>query len=281
MAGTVLTIGTDQLMTQRVGGIQISLTDFDDPGVASEIAAGSWIELAGAIIQFRANESMGTNWAAMAAGVVWVRISGSAQTSAYTETAPTWNDELQGWYDATGEYRYYARLYKTAGDDYTEKTLYTNIRQVMHTIDGVALDADGDGDRSVRFASDASLSWDETNDKFVSLKSIDQPAFYATDSGILVVEQSGVGSTDFYIKKCITAYFTAIIAGNDCYFYIYQNGDWREHTHFTATVQYGFFLGPGKYRMTGSGAFGPDIKLYCTGVYDRPTIDAAEIIEEI
>jgi hypothetical protein len=137
MAGTLITDSLEQLQEQRKGFIQISLTDFDLTSV-SQIALGSRIEISGSVIKFIANESMGTNWAAMSAGIVYAYINGTTYVSTYTETAPVWNTEKQGWYDATGAHRYYAKLVKDAGSLYTQKTLYSNIKNVMYTNDGLA-----------------------------------------------------------------------------------------------------------------------------------------------
>lgn len=171
MAGTLLSIGTDQLQNQRKGAIAISLLDFDVTTV-SQIAAGSIIEIGGAVLLFESDESMGANWAAMAQGVVYAYINGVTYESTYTATAPTWSDEKQGWYDATGAHRYYARLYKDAGANYTRKALYTNVRGVMTMYDGTAVDkislADGvNADRQIDFADDASILWDESEDRFI------------------------------------------------------------------------------------------------------------------
>jgi hypothetical protein len=171
MAGSLITIGVTQLQEQRKGFVQISLTDFDLTSV-SQIALGSRIEIAGALIQFTANESMGANWAAMSAGIVYAYIDGVALTSTYTATAPTWNTEKQGWYDVTGANRYYAKFVKDAGALYTQKALYTNRRSIMCLNAGAALNTGADADQELRFASDASILWDESEDAFVPNKRI-------------------------------------------------------------------------------------------------------------
>lgn len=185
MAGTLLSIGTDQLQNQRKGAIAISLTDFDVTTV-SQIAAGSILEIGGAVLLFESDESMGANWAAMAQGVVYAYINGTTYESTYTATAPTWSDEKQGWYDGTGAHRYYARFYKDAGANYTRKALYTNVRGVMTMYDGVAadgLDMRGisDGDRSIKIASDAEILWDESEDRFI-MKNDHRPRLSVHDS---------------------------------------------------------------------------------------------------
>ena len=192
MAGTSYAIGSDQLAQQRLGYMAISLTNFDDT-LVSEIALGSRLEIAGAVVGFEANESMGANWAAMPQGNVYARIDSVALTSAYTTTAPTWDDELQGWYDATGQYRYYARLYKDAGGNYTQKALYSNIRGVLHTNEGLALNTGANGDQEIRFANDALFSWDEANDRWNFDKGL-----YVT-LGDLIAHEGNIFATNGHI----------------------------------------------------------------------------------
>jgi hypothetical protein len=164
MAGTTAATGAEQTQHQRKGTLRISLTDFDLTTV-SEIAEGSGLEIAGAWVDFLANESMGAGWAGMAVGNVYARIDSVALTSEYTATAPTWNTELQGWYDATGQYKYYAKLYKDAGGNYTQKALYTEIRGIMQVYEGQALNTGANADRIIRLANDCRLKWDEANDR--------------------------------------------------------------------------------------------------------------------
>ena len=161
MAGTTAATGVEQLQGQRKGAMAISLTDF---GVAtvSQIAEGSGLEIAGAWVDFIAAESMGANWAAMAVGDVYARIDSVALTSAYTATAPTWNTELQGYYDATNQYKYYAKLYKDVGANYLQKALYTPIRGIMRIYEGQGLNTGANADQLIRFANDCRMLWDES-----------------------------------------------------------------------------------------------------------------------
>jgi hypothetical protein len=129
MAGIIITDSIEQLQT-RQGFIQMSINNFDLTGI-SIITAGSRIEIAGALIKFTSTESMGSNWSSMATGTVYAYINGVSLLSVYTQTAPVWNSELQGWYDVTGANRYYAKLFKTSGSLYTEKRLYTNLQTVL------------------------------------------------------------------------------------------------------------------------------------------------------
>jgi hypothetical protein len=171
MAGTIAATGVAQLQGQRKGAMAISLTDFGVTTV-SQIAEGSGMEIAGSWLDFLANESMGANWAAMAIGDVYARVDSIALTSAYTATPPVWNTELQGWYDATNQYKYYAKLYKDAGGNYLQKGLYTPIRGVLRTYEGFALNTGANADQLIRFANDCRFKWDEANNRIDSDKEL-------------------------------------------------------------------------------------------------------------
>ena len=131
MAGQILTTDILELESQRKGYLGISLTHWTDT-VAPEIALGSIIEIAGAIIEFPANESVdhGANWGGFGNNtLVYGYVNGTTYFSYLTTTAPTWSTEHQGWYDATGQHRYYLSLYKDGTGTYTRKNLLRNIQK--------------------------------------------------------------------------------------------------------------------------------------------------------
>jgi len=82
------------------GQHQVSLTNYDTTA-ESQVAAGSVIEIGGALYNFDSNESItGTP----SDGTVYIMAvpSGDIVTCAYTNTAPTWSDSKQGWYGTGG-----------------------------------------------------------------------------------------------------------------------------------------------------------------------------------
>jgi len=93
------------------GQHQVSLTNYDTTA-ESQVAAGSVIEIGGALYKFDSNESItGTP----SDGTVYIMAvpSGDSVTCAYTNTAPTWSDSKQGWYGtgATANNRYLEFLF--------------------------------------------------------------------------------------------------------------------------------------------------------------------------
>jgi hypothetical protein len=84
-----------------------------------EIAAGSVIEVNGALYYFEENEGISGS---PSDGTVYVRLVPSSDSNSddfiyaeYTNTAPTWSDEKHGWYDSGGNYRYVAQMTLVSG----------------------------------------------------------------------------------------------------------------------------------------------------------------------
>jgi len=103
------------------GQHQVSLTNYDTTA-ESQVAAGSVIEIGGALYKFDSNESI---TGSPSDGTVYIMAvpAGDSVTCAYTNTAPTWSDSKQGWYGtgATVNNRYLEFKLKKTGGDWTEK----------------------------------------------------------------------------------------------------------------------------------------------------------------
>jgi len=124
MAGSQIEIEALAFQTQRLGYQAISLTHFGD-NVEPEIAAGSVVEVGGALFEFGADEAIGGLGAIAAGSDVWIKltVAGTAITATgVTAPAPTWDTAKQGWY--SGAERYIGGLYKDAGGDYVRKYLF-------------------------------------------------------------------------------------------------------------------------------------------------------------
>ncbi|MBA7541148.1 hypothetical protein ES705_33455 [subsurface metagenome] len=111
---------------QRRGYQAISLTHYDD-NLEPKIAAGSIVEIGGALFKCEADEPI-TGWAGIGDdNDVYIKLvpSGQTATAAFTTAAPIWSTSKQGWY--VGNDRYVAGLYKDVGGNYTKKWLYEDI----------------------------------------------------------------------------------------------------------------------------------------------------------
>jgi hypothetical protein len=121
-----------QLTTDKTfkGYHQLTLTNYDNTTVPA-IAAGSAIEVNGALYKFDSEEAISTTdpvtSAAVADGTVYVCIipDTTTATAAFTATAPTWSDSKQGWYGTGGQanYRYAEYVMTKATSAYSYKNL--------------------------------------------------------------------------------------------------------------------------------------------------------------
>jgi len=93
---------------------QVSLTNYNTTS-ESAIAAGSVVEVNGALYKFDSDESI---TGSPSNGTVYIYLvpSGDTVTAAYTNTAPTWSDSKQGWYGTGGNanYRYIGGVSKNS-----------------------------------------------------------------------------------------------------------------------------------------------------------------------
>lgn len=120
---------------------QLTLTDFNLTS-ESQIAAGSVIECNGAIYYFEEDESISGS---PSDGAVYIMLVPSSDSNSddfvyaeYTNTAPTWSDEKQGWYDSTGNYKYLKYGMLKSGSSYVLK--YEIIKmQNNQSVDGIAI----------------------------------------------------------------------------------------------------------------------------------------------
>ena len=124
MAGQQVEIVANQIDKQRLGYLGLSLTNYD-ADTEPQIAAGSKVEIASALFEFTAAESI-TGWGGIGASSrVYVKlvVAGTAVTAAFTTTAPTWSTSKQGWYGTGGAAldRYVAMLWKDAAGNYSFK----------------------------------------------------------------------------------------------------------------------------------------------------------------
>lgn len=119
------------------GFMGLSLTEYSTSAEAA-IAAGSVVEIAGAMFTFASDEAINaSSWTAITtATTAYIALtpSGTAGsqvvTATYTATAPTWRDDLQGWYaSAASSTRVIGTVYKAEATSYYPKYLYGNMQE--------------------------------------------------------------------------------------------------------------------------------------------------------
>jgi hypothetical protein len=119
-----------QIEKQRLGFIGLSLTNYDN-NLEPQIAAGSCVEIAGAIFQFTSNGTITGTPSSDNINYIMLEVSGSGDSqiveAKWTTDPPTWNTSKQGWYDATNIKRYVGGCYYN-GTYYYGKKVYGNSR---------------------------------------------------------------------------------------------------------------------------------------------------------
>lgn len=129
-------ISTSVTILNSLHGFQaISLTEYTTSAAAS-IAAGSMVEIAGAFFTFVSDDAIdASSWTSITtATTAYIELtpSGTAGTqivtATYTSTAPTWRDDLQGWYASAGSSsRVIGSVYKAEATSYYPKYIYKSV----------------------------------------------------------------------------------------------------------------------------------------------------------
>ncbi len=114
---------------QRVTFQGLSLTNYDNTSLPA-IAAGSLVEVAGALFKFASEEAI-TGWGSVAVGAAYIKLVPAGTdpdtvTAEFTDIVPSWVDAKQGWYGIGGaaNHRYVATLTKIDAATYAAKDVY-------------------------------------------------------------------------------------------------------------------------------------------------------------
>ncbi len=151
MANSQVTTRDTQLEKQRIGLLQLSLTNFANTSEPA-IAAGSVVEVGGSLFVFTSNEAI-TGWGGVSNDTdAYIKLVPGVGlvTAEFVEAAPTWSDAKQGWYD--GNDRYVAGLHRGASAAvYDDKVVFSEMQSgdagtINVDVDG-ALIEQNDGDR--------------------------------------------------------------------------------------------------------------------------------------
>jgi len=176
MATTAVVTATSAAEDLRKGYVEITLSNWTT-GAKPLLRVGSVFEMGGTMYKvFTADEDTdpAAAWAGFAAGWVYgyAAVALGVITPEVSTTAPTWDTDKQGFYDATGLKRCLYSFDKDAGANWTNKTiLYTRESSIIPLglrVGGHAADSD----RLIRFASDTTIAWNETLDNFLANKNV-------------------------------------------------------------------------------------------------------------
>lgn len=106
----------------RLGFSAIELTEWNTSTVP-KIAAGSKVEVNGALYKFDADETI---TGSPSDGLVYIKVvpSGDSITAEFTNTAPTWRNDLHGYYESAVSVNRYVATVQKATSSYTRKRVY-------------------------------------------------------------------------------------------------------------------------------------------------------------
>jgi len=160
------------------GKFEVTISNYDNES-APIVKAGSTFENNGKSITVLTDQTP-TGYSTISVSTTfYLAYDLSKEEFYFTSSSPTWSDTKQGWYN--GDDRYLFGMYKDSGGTlYQSKTILTSpTKQQLNT--GLDLrgnvnlynKSDGNVDRTIDFASDASILWDESTDKFVFNKKLD------------------------------------------------------------------------------------------------------------
>jgi len=185
------------------GQHQVSLTNYDTTA-ESQVAAGSVIEIGGALYNFDSNESItGTP----SDGTVYIMAvpSGDRVTCAYTNTAPTWSDSKQGWYGtgATANNRYLEFVLIKSSSSWSKKifNVYRKLGGIkgyvgleVGTVSGLTT-----GEHKVLWQSnvDNLNEWDNSTSKFTAKKT---GLYNIKFRSFFLISSSGTGAVAYGYK---------------------------------------------------------------------------------
>lgn len=176
MATQIVDIDINILEKQLLGYYGISTTNWT--GGTPSIASGSKWECAGALYEATSDTDCGTVGEFGAIGndtLAYCYYSPVDLAFHWTATAPDFSTSKQGFYGSGGSatYRYVLSVYKDSLGAYTQLTLLLH-RNAGVMYQGLNLGGQSaNADRVMRFATDASITWDESEDKFISDKIVD------------------------------------------------------------------------------------------------------------
>lgn len=288
MAFVAQSILSDSLAKGHIGQLNISLDSWTDTNIPS-VTAGSWAQVAGTIYYATGDTTIDGSGVLLAGAnstIFYYAIDSVALDIVCTSTAPTWFDDKSEWgiTISTHYCRVLGSVFKDGSGNITQKSIWYG-RDFGILASGLTVAIGANADRKINFATDCSILWDESEDEFNINKDINIGSnFYYGDftykegNNTLLKQQSGIGNTDFYIKKPVSTYFVGAAVSVNYGLQIYQNGGYQTITtaNYAGATVYNIQLNPGSYRIYSAGA--GVSSLYCSGVFGRGTITASEIV---
>jgi len=159
MAGTLVnkTVPIDWFIEGTTGYEAVTISNYSAT-TEPAVQAGSKLEISGDIYEFTLTSI--TGWSGIANSTqAYIKFvpAGSACTVEFTDSAPTWSDAKQGWYD--GNDRYIFAVYKDGSGNYTKKS-YLPIKLLRRLYGNTYIDGDVTAEEGLTANANSSVNAD-------------------------------------------------------------------------------------------------------------------------
>ena len=181
------------------GKADITISEYDTTAAPS-VQIGSVWEDNGAIFILETDDMTPTGYAGISSSTTfYLYYDESAEVFIYSETAPTWSDALQGWYN--GNDRAFFKMYKDASGN-----LYENKSKLEqeNTIRPVVVDYGDIGTIIIAASTDWSISTQYLPNTTVTGASLYRGGYVGNSGSINAQANSGTVSTDDYVTLSLT-----------------------------------------------------------------------------
>ena len=274
---SLINVDPTELTGNRTGYNGVSLSTYVD---GNEPTATGYLEMAGSLYLLSTDDldSAGDFGGIGASTLFYSYLDPTGLACYITTSAPVFSTSKNGYYHSVDTtHRCFAQFFKSSTNTWTQHTVIKGY-SIGDTGTGTNLGIGANADRSIRFASDAKMYWDESENEIFTDVGIG--TYHSQDGGadIQIFTYTGSGnSSDFTIKKPISCLFETSCASNAS-LYLKINGSYAVFPFvlFLSGLQRSTCLNPGTYRITNGSAGTSTI--YAVGTYGAPTVTLSEIV---
>jgi hypothetical protein len=181
---------------QRIGRHAVSLTEFATTN-KPKIAQGSRIEVNGSLFLF--DESGDEDISGSPSdGVVYIKLTPAGETisASFTNDAPTWDDEKQGWYETSTNNRYLNFWMIKNGDNYYHKYNFENKPEIYVYLIIEIGDWDMNASATVTVAHNLGNAWKSLRHITAFIRNDDDDDYRPLNSNTSTAQHGGVGNSD-------------------------------------------------------------------------------------
>ena len=182
------------------GKADITISEYDTTAAPS-VQIGSVWEDNGAIFILETDDMTPTGYAGISSSTTfYLYYDESAEVFIYSETAPTWSDALQGWYNGNGNDRAFFSMYKDSGDMLYEGKSKLEQENTIRPV----VDYGNIGTIIIAASTDWSISTQYLPNTTVTGASLYRSGYVGNSGSINARANGGTVSTDDYVTLSLT-----------------------------------------------------------------------------